>query len=244
MGIEFAPLSGLGIIQLARLAERWNSSYPVVEEKEALAPNLAQPGSLAFEFRSGVSPVRLWLHAEDQGFLVQVQHDRLILNWRATDGSDYPRFEALRAEFHRLWNDFSDHLVDNRIDPPIPIYTEFTYVNRIPLEGDEGPEFVIGLLKEPSVDIPGRATVTRFQFVREIDPSGTGFSGQVILTGEPQVDDDERAYVVTVATRLSLTAGISEGALEASLDQAHIISSASFAAVTTPEIHDRWGRSA
>lgn len=42
-------------------------------------------------FQLGAAPMRAWLISEDESYLVQLQHDRCYVNWRASD-EQYPRF--------------------------------------------------------------------------------------------------------------------------------------------------------
>ncbi len=50
-------------------------------------PPLIEPGNVLL----GPVPGRLWLLSDDDSLVVQVQHDRFYLNWRARAG-EYPRF--------------------------------------------------------------------------------------------------------------------------------------------------------
>ena len=245
MGIEFAPLSSLGFIQLARLATLWEERYPASEEQPALAPGTRltpDQQSISLEFVPGIPPVRIWLHGDGNGWLVQAQHDRLILNWRAEASADpYPRYPALRAEFLRLWEEFIAHLDAAGLETPVPITAAFTYVNRITVEPGAGPQSAITLFQSAPTALPGVPSFTRFQTVREITPDDERFSGQVLVTGEPDFDELSEAYAVTIATRLAVPPGSSSRSIEEALDAARSIGVRVFAAVTTDEKHNEWG---
>lgn len=64
----------------------WNSrkdQYPKHSLQAALADELS--------IDIGVFPVRAFLVSQDGQFIIQLQHDRFFMNWRAS-GSEYPRF--------------------------------------------------------------------------------------------------------------------------------------------------------
>ena len=202
MGIEFAPLSSLGFVQLSRLATLWEARYPTFEEQPAFAPGTRltpDQQSVGFEFVPGVPPVRVWLHGDGNGWLVQAQHDRLILNWRATSASArYPRYPALREEYLRLWKEFLNHLSSEGLETPVPLTAAFTYVNRIAVEYGAGPQSAITSFQVPGTGLPGLPSFTRFQTVREIVPDDEGFAGQVLVTGEPDFDEAGEVYAAEV----------------------------------------------
>src|SRR5690606_12531809 len=70
-------------------------------------------------------PLRAWLLSEDEQFIIQLQNDRFIMNWRAT-GVTYPRFSErhgprgllsqMEAEFERFC-DFVQRRADSRPSP-------------------------------------------------------------------------------------------------------------------------------
>jgi hypothetical protein len=68
--------------------------------------------------------------AEDEAELLQLQHDRLILNWRRLGEGAYPSYEALRARFSARWQEFLGAIADaGHVRPTI---VEVTFVNTLP----------------------------------------------------------------------------------------------------------------
>ena len=79
--------------------------------------------------------MRHWLISADGTRLVQIQQDRLIVNWRRIkDEDEYPRYGALRDELLRVEEAFESFVfeVTNYAFPPVT-QTEVTYINRIPI---------------------------------------------------------------------------------------------------------------
>jgi uncharacterized protein (TIGR04255 family) len=64
----------------------WNTrreEYPDTQLQPALSDGIS--------FNIGPGPLRAWLISQDESYLIQLQHDRCFLNWRARDDA-YPRF--------------------------------------------------------------------------------------------------------------------------------------------------------
>ena len=91
------------------------------------------PLAAGFEIRFDV-PMALpntWFLSEDGVQLVQVQHDRLTLNWRELDHPvTYPRYEALRARFQELLAMLQECVKEAGKKAGIT-HCEVTYVNPI-----------------------------------------------------------------------------------------------------------------
>jgi uncharacterized protein (TIGR04255 family) len=82
-GLIFSPLP----IDPLRLGAYWagrRKDFP----RHQLQPALGDDQTL---FIGGVPPTRTWFISEDDVFVLQMQHDRFYLNWRARDKA-YPRF--------------------------------------------------------------------------------------------------------------------------------------------------------
>jgi uncharacterized protein (TIGR04255 family) len=75
---------------------------------------------------------RVWFLSEDNCMVVQVQQDRLYVNWRATDkDAPYPRFLTVKNEFDRVWSLFVGRVAELTGTPPVPVRVEVSYTNFI-----------------------------------------------------------------------------------------------------------------
>lgn len=83
-GLLFDPLPLDGLL-LGVYWDRRKADFP----KHSLQPALVEGPRLIL----GNHPFRAMLESEDGVLLLQLQHDRLYLNWRAR-GTDYPRFSS------------------------------------------------------------------------------------------------------------------------------------------------------
>ncbi len=84
-----------------------------VEFQPGAKVNVAVPGG----------HVRTWLISEDDSRLLQFQHDRFYLNWRARGDGQYPRFsgdEGLKGRTEETFADFADFCEDILGQKPEP----------------------------------------------------------------------------------------------------------------------------
>lgn len=88
-GFVFEPVAELDTLEHGIYWQEVASRYP----KKALMPALAEKWSVF----QGVAPIRSWLIAEAEDFLLQIQADRFYVNWRRRSGN-YPRFRDRGSE--------------------------------------------------------------------------------------------------------------------------------------------------
>ena len=85
---EFEPLRALDALWLGRVWEVFSADYPV---GRVHPPIVTRP-----ELHLGPPELRAWYVSEDEEFIVQLQRDRFVFNWRRPDARDpnarYPRF--------------------------------------------------------------------------------------------------------------------------------------------------------
>lgn len=243
MGIEFAPIPGLTSYMLARLQESWAADYLNIQDVPgAPSSQLVQAvPQQAFQINFGNVGPRLWAQNPRTGMLIQTQADRLVLNWRAdSPGRTYPGYEALRAEYVRLWGLFTTFLARNSLIQPSPVFGQYIYVNAVQLNEGESVSDVIALVGAPVDQLPGREIVSRFQSVRDIERSAEHPMGaQIVLTGEPQPLNDH-TISLNVDTHTIYTGA--EASVFQGIDAAHALSSHTFARIMNPAKMESWGR--
>lgn len=230
MGFEFTAPSGFGVRSLVHAHDEVSEGYSRFEEKPPLPPFLDGQPSLVLEQRQFPLP-RLWAEDEDRGLLLQMQTDRLILNWRSGAGSRaYPRFPSLFSEYQERWARFLKVLARLELTPPIAGRVEFTYVNEV----DEVDGLIwTEALAQPS-DLPGSEGMVAFHLTRSIDDPGA--VGSVRVNAQREVGARKSTMVITA--RLSANP---ESEPFAVLRRAHDLAAASFFALTTRTAHDHWG---
>lgn len=126
LGYSFLPRPDLLIPHIGAFWREVQGDYPKVQHAE---PIVDSPQA----FSDGIPLPRVWLMNDDSGFLVQIQQDRLLVNWRDKDkGTPYVRFEAVRAEFARIESKFKDYIQRATGVPLVAARHNLTYVNLLP----------------------------------------------------------------------------------------------------------------
>jgi uncharacterized protein (TIGR04255 family) len=241
VGVHFLQLPGLNNVALVRLVDDlWRGRYPRTVE-QPLSPPLSPPGSgpmLAFQFQAGSAPVRLWSLTEDESFLIQVQYDRLLLNWRKVKDDDpYPRYKRLRVDFAALWQEFSSYVGDHNYGVLQPNIAEVSFFNRVPMrDATEIPAFVKAL--NPRWSLSGQLA-TAYQLERDITDLLSAGHQNIALNYRPENGHMQ----LEISTRIDVDTPTGETAeVLGFLDTAHRIGVLTFDAATTENAHSAWGR--
>lgn len=236
-GIHFLQLPGLDTVALVRLVDRWRERFPKVQEQVALPP--LGPANFMFQFGNSVAPIRLWVLTEDESLLIQVQHDRLLINWRKQQGDNpYPRYDVLRAELSSIWSDFERYIEGAGFGVLRPSAAEVTFFNRIAVAGASDVPRVIDALST-TFTLDGHVA-TRVQMERQLsETDGQPFGRQTISLGYPA---DENELQLEINSIVAIDAELSSVDVFAALDVAHREGVMMFDHVTTEGMHIEWGK--
>ena len=236
MGFEYEPIAGMSTRELVHLQDAWQHEFD--EFNEQIAP----PGPLQSAQANDWSPaqaLRLWAAQPSSGRLLQLQSDRIFLNWAsAGDGAPYPRYTRLRVEFETKWAEQAQRLQDLGLACPTPLVAEFTYVNQISPDEDLVWTDALHIATEDEVPLPGAAGVMQFHMVRTFAGAGNGDDAGEIVVNARQGPASEPAMMVII-TRMQVGGGMDPFT---ALDRAHDEGGQMFAALTTRAAHERWGR--
>lgn len=243
VGVHFLQLPGLSTVELVRLADAiWRDKYPLTAEQPILppfSPSTHGGPIFAFEVQGGSPPIRLWSLTEDRAWLVQLQHDRLLLNWRKlAEGDPYPRYEVLRKQFVDVWQRFQDYIAASDFGVLQPNVAEVSFFNHIRLESgaQDISDFVKAL--NPSWNASGQ-TAAAYQLERDLsDPLGQG-QQNIALNYRPGMGPMQ----LEIATRIGILGGsVAVTDVFSSLDRAHHFGVVTFDDLTTDNAHLIWGR--
>lgn len=246
---------------LAAFTNAMRGDFPGIQRQPILPPvkeSFDVPNLMpSFEIKidSSVSLPRTWFISPDTSRLVQVQSDRLSLNWRrVSEVSDYPRYKALRQEFRRHLKTLRECAAE-RTGAPVRInMCEVTYVNPItPLGAPQGGGHppLSGILNRlrprPRDAFLPPAEDAEFQTRWRIPGSevggGTNPAGRLYLTASPgfMPQDPAPIYIVTLLGRV-VPLNESEQAGRKALDIAHKWVVLGFEDLTTAKMQAQWGR--
>lgn len=241
MGIEFVPLQALGVVQLVQQHSLWSDAYPKVVEQPALPPSVAPQGtvltSVGLTFGS-MPEVRLWMLTEDEHMLLQLQHDRLILNWRKLGGDRYPSFAKMMPEFLLRWQQFATSV--QNLGPLRPAIADVTFVNQIYSETTPADLSEILVSANPIL-VPEFAKLqeTRAQVVCQVTHPGAG-QGHLVIRAEPGAAETVQ---LTLTTRLGLPGDEPDlEAVKTAIEAAHATGVLAFTQATTSKMHETWRR--
>lgn len=229
LAAEFSPIEQLDVRHLVGLQSKWADDYPLLREQPAIPPAGLPPLLPPF----GPVHIRLWALTLGQEQIVQIQNDRLILNWRATPPqSAYPRYPGIAAEFERRWDQLLEYLREHDLPQPQPQVVEFTYVNQI--ARDMSPTSALTFVDDLPAGVPGSTTSTAAHYERDINDSN--LTGRLVIDAVAS-DPASPTWSLTVSTRLTP----STADLSAVAKTAHDISKRSFLAMTTDLAKQSWG---
>lgn len=143
ISVEFHPLNSFKVGHAGRfwaeVADRFPKSdtqLPLASQPERFGPDAWRQANMQIEF-ADPSAMRHWFIAEDDHYLIQVQRDRFIFNWRKlTPDTPYPRYDkSLRPRFLEEYERFADFLKRTGLETPEILQCEITYVNDLPAGG-------------------------------------------------------------------------------------------------------------
>lgn len=136
LAAQFEPLAG-GSYGLAQLAEALKIVEPghtnVIERppQPPLPPRDA-PRGISLQLLDAPEPPLFWLLDETSHHLIQIQRDRLVVNWRKlTPDEPYPSFESILPRWKQAWATLDAAVAGAGVGPLIPNACEVTYFNAI-----------------------------------------------------------------------------------------------------------------
>jgi hypothetical protein len=196
----------------------------------------------------GQAPQRALYFSADDRFVAQLQRDRIAINERRTpqeSGAD-PSSEHVWPELQKLCNCVQTTLAGSDVEygPHRPTFVELTYVNVIaPADGVWSTHedlhrvlrIVSGKAGEPPWSKVERAAV-RFSFpIHDSDR----FTGRLHVAAEPSYAEGMPMLNLNLITRRIIDGPRS---LEDVFHACHSDAVEAFVAITTPRMHDYWGR--
>lgn len=191
---------------------------------------------------------RTWFAGQD-GYLIQLQGDRLTLNWRRTvDGQPYPGYEVIRERFDSHLAQLQHAVRSTGQDLPQIDMCEVAYVNPVEVAGPHETtlpdlaSLVNRLRPAPPTGYLGQPEDAQYQARwRIMHPAGSGGRpiGRLYLQASPHIAPDMRTplYLLNLAAHVG---PVREDPDVDSLNVAHEYVVLGFEDLTTPEWHHRW----
>jgi len=257
LSLQFATLSNLRTAHIGLFWELIRSKYSVTSEQTPLPPffetfggtRIEQNPTLRIETLFVPPFPRFWFENTQTGDLLQIQQDRFIRNWRQSPENSriYPRYEAVRDAFAGEAHQFEDWLGKEGLGQVLPNQCEVTYINLITLPDGTNPhqqlERVTGLWSgQMGPDVEHSVENTNIQltclFHQDGKPAGRIYANFQAAYFTPNMVPVVRLDI----TARGKPAGEDIAAALTFMDVARAQAVNTFAALTTPEMHEFWGR--
>jgi uncharacterized protein (TIGR04255 family) len=139
--VQFEADESFHIGVLGLLWNDFKTRYPIVDTETAVPNTIEKFGVIERKPMAGFSisdappKFRAVFYSENKEFLIQVQDDRFMFNWRNTGESNYPHYSDLKARFWKEFEIFNSFLENNNVPLPSVNQVEFIYINHIDVNG-------------------------------------------------------------------------------------------------------------
>lgn len=243
-GSFFKSLPGLDPVTIGGFWRPRRAEYPRREFKVPIVATA--PRNVEVSLGQDVGPLRTWLISRDDVFIIQVQHDRFYLNWRARQDA-YPRFndwdesEGLLSRFLREREAFEHFCAEELGVKPELHGIELAKIDHL----ERGRHWkdsrdLCGLLPmlRPAVELAESDPAVA---IRMSTPRDDGAMEVAIETMHPPAQP--AALVVRLESRRTIRRSIATGDLAAAFRGANEELNDLFLRLVPEDHHDRFGRS-
>jgi uncharacterized protein (TIGR04255 family) len=181
--------------------------------------------------------------------LIQVQQDRFVFNWRKSDGSvEYPRYEKVREAFLREIEVFERFLGREGLGRISPNQCEITYVNIIESENAWKHHGELGAVLTAINEEPQSSVLPKREEIRAawryVMRNQQGMPiGRLHVVAEPvfrRSDDLPMLHLRLTARGEPVDRNMDGVTRFLDLGREWIVRG--FASITTPAMHEIWGR--
>lgn len=255
LSVQFKELTQFRTVHAGLFWEKCKRKFPNFAEHPPINPVFETFGGkprLSFspkiELVSGLQVPRYWFLDKSENRLIQIQADRFIHNWRKVQTKDkYPRYEDIKKQFLTEFKKFKRFIKENNLGRVFPNQVEITYVNHITSEKNEGLHksfgnvFSIWNNRRFSKNV-GALEVEQFSSKFVIDGHKGGPIGRLHVKAIPAVNS---AGELIIQFELVARGNLEKPTIKAveefmDLGREKIIFG--FTELTTPKMHERWGR--
>jgi uncharacterized protein (TIGR04255 family) len=142
-GVQFSSAAEWQTTHFGSFWESMRGEYPEFEDHPPLE-KLRIGGEPSLPEIRALPPLRRVFFIQPPGnFLMQLQPDRILHNWRKiTESDQYPRFEAAYPRFVSSWQKLKAFTASANLPEPLPDAFELTYINHIGRAGAKFPRDV------------------------------------------------------------------------------------------------------
>ncbi len=146
IGVQFEALQRFRAGHLGLFWSRIRGRYPLIEDQMPLAAVVEQPtispqaAQFTQLFMTALPVPRCWFIDQTGNYLIQLQKDRFLRNWRKITGEEtYPGYPALVQQFKDEWSGFKQFVEDENLGLLNLNQCELTYTNNLESTGTATP---------------------------------------------------------------------------------------------------------
>lgn len=140
-GVQFQAKPDIQTPTIGLFWQKIRKQYPQFKEMAPLNSIVEEfglegkPENIGIELLSKPPLPRLFFIDPTENWILQLQSDRLLHNWRQIKETDsYPRYQTVSKKFLEAWESFLSFCADERLSPPSINQLELTYINHIPIK--------------------------------------------------------------------------------------------------------------
>ena len=233
----FQPISKLTTVRVGEFWVANRNDYPKTEDYPPIMENVS------LEFITVPPLRRVFMITSDDRYVLQLQQDAFIHNWRKIkDEDEYPHFEAALEKFKRKFAQFRDFVAKNDLGPISGTRYEVTYVNHLPGGNiTEAMSKYIGILRlQPASERKLLQTPKALNADLWFDFREDQGTLQVSFKQGSRTSDKKEVIQVELTARGAAKADYSN--MDSWLELAHGWIVNGFTEITTVAAHNQWGR--
>ena len=246
LAIQFKSAIGFRSFDLGKVAACWSDRLPEVSERPPLGPMAVEfeGPTVAFKVSEETETPRLWLMNEQGSQLLQLQQDRLVVNWRRLPSdTPYPHYGSIREFLVEAWNRLTAVVHDLGRTVPEPSICEVQYVNHLDKHSGwrsvgDTPAVIAPWDGSMSDGFLPPAREAGLSLLFEL-PDGRGWLAVDGRSG--QLRHGRRAMTLNLVSRGHAASPDLAGVLDF-MDLAHEWIVRGFTSITTVEAHKHWRR--
>lgn len=236
LGIQFLPLAKWSLPHFGLFWQVVRSEYSRFEVQEPIIAQESVDAGTLFG-------ARLWLIDESDAHVLQVQNDRIVLNWRRRGGSSYPRYHAMRPQIESLWQRLLHFLDQEELGTPQVIRCEFAYVNHIDvadlMSGGQSFAELFPYWQGGATDFLKEGATLAFSNTIALPDN----AGQITVAFQPTVSVELKKPVMQLSfSTLTIPPTSDSTAVLAALDLARTWDLRAFKEFTSAGAQEKWGR--
>jgi uncharacterized protein (TIGR04255 family) len=247
IGVQFPSIEGMYDAHIGLYWQMVRDQYPRAESQlrveapiETSGTPPIQPSVVKLSIPTA-SQGRTWLISESDNYLIQIQNNRFVQNWRKRQ-AEYPHFEEVWEQFSENFRKFRELIKSEKLTGPVVQQVEVTYINWIP---DIPASKFFKASQAAEISAYGRTHEAENQsFASRYDLNDDPVE-RLYVQCQPAIRPEEsnvQGSQFALTYRAARAEGLDENEIEIFANAGRIIIVNAFTELTTDEAQRNWGR--